>query len=351
MRQKRVDKAISVFVQFTHLVNKIPNGTGVSSSLLAVTALDGLCCKVGRLCPVGYCLGVGRVATGDFEGRHHRGEIILRAVRWYCRYGIGYRDLETMLAERGIEVDHTTIYHWVQRYAPEIENRLRWYRKRPSIARSGRVDETDMNVMGQWTYLYRAADKDGDLIDFTPSSTRSAKAAKRFPGKALQGLKAWQKPLKINTDKAPTYGIAIRELTAESKLPGATLHRQVTSLNNVVETDHGKLKRLIKPTLGFKSMKPAYATLKGFEVNACSAQGTGGDVAIWRCDHGGGAPDRAQLRHLHRIKSNSRSRNRVTDDLCNRAVGRLSANLRRTFPEMSGRLARNLIIYISVADA
>ena len=70
-----------------------------------------------------------RWASGmnDFKGRHHKGEIILWAVRWYCKYGISYRDLETMMAERGVDVDHSTIYRWVQRYAPEIEKRLRWY--------------------------------------------------------------------------------------------------------------------------------------------------------------------------------------------------------------------------------
>jgi transposase, IS6 family len=93
-----------------------------------------------------------------------------------------------------------------------------------------------------------------------------AKAAKSFLGKALKGLKDHEKPLKITTDKAPTYGPAIAELKAEGKCLEDMEHRQVKYLNNVVEADHGKLKRLIKPTLGFKSMKTAYATLKGFEV-------------------------------------------------------------------------------------
>ena len=103
-------------------------------------------------------------------------------------------------------------------------------------------------------------DKNGDTIDFYLSPTRNTKAAKRFLGKALHGLKDWEKPLKINTDKAPIYGHAIAALKAEGKCPQDTIHRQVKYLNNVVEADHGKLKRLIKPTLGFKSMKTAYAT-------------------------------------------------------------------------------------------
>ena len=71
----------------------------------------------------------------DFKGRHFEGEVILWAVRWYCRYGISYRELEEMLAERGLSVDHTTIYRWVQKYAPEIEQRLRWVWRASSFRR------------------------------------------------------------------------------------------------------------------------------------------------------------------------------------------------------------------------
>lgn len=114
--------------------------------------------------------------------------------------------------------------------------------------------------------MYRAVDKFGNTIDFYLSPTRNAKAAKRFLGKALNGLKDWEKPNVINTDKAPTYGIAIAELKAEGKCPEELLHRRVKYLNNVVEVDHGKLKQLIKPVRGFKTLKTAYATIKGFEV-------------------------------------------------------------------------------------
>lgn len=202
----------------------------------------------------------------DFKWRHFRGEIILWAVRWYCRYGISYRDLEEMLKERGVDVDHTTIYRWVQAYAPEIEKRLRWHYRPRVFSNSWRVDETYIKVKGKWTYLYRAVDSHGNTIDFYLSQTRNAKAAKRFLGKALRGCKAWEKPDVINTDKAGCYSQAIRELKKEGKCPVETDHRQVKYLNNVVEADHGKLKRLIKPTTGFKTMKTAYATIKGFEV-------------------------------------------------------------------------------------
>jgi IS6 family transposase len=201
----------------------------------------------------------------EFKWRHFEGEIILWAVRWYCRYGISYRDLEQMMGERGAPVDHSTIYRWVQKYAPEIEKRLRRQWRRPQST-SWRVDETYVKVRGKWTYLYRALDKHGNTIDFYLSPTRSAKAAKRFLGKALNGLKAWEKPEVINTDKAPSYGVAISELKAEGKCPETTVHRQVKHLNNVIEADHGKLKQLIRPARGFKTLKTAYATIAGFEV-------------------------------------------------------------------------------------
>ena len=122
----------------------------------------------------------------DFKGRHFEGEIVLWAVRWYCRYGVSYRDLEQMMGERGVLVDHSTIYRWVQRYAPEMEKRLRWQWRTPRST-SWRVDETYVKVRGQWAYLYRAVDKHGNTIDFYLSPTRNTAAAKRFLGKAMNG--------------------------------------------------------------------------------------------------------------------------------------------------------------------
>jgi IS6 family transposase len=203
--------------------------------------------------------------VSDFKGRHFEGEIVLWAVRWYCRYGVSYRDLEQMMGERGVSVDHSTIYRWVQKYAPEIEKRLRWQWRRPRST-SWRIDETYVKVRGKWAYLYRALDKYGNTIDFYLSPTRNTSAAKRFLAKALAGLKEWEKPKIINTDKAPTYAAALVELKNDSVCPEDTLHRQVKYLNNVVEADHGKLKQLIRPVRGFKTLKTAYATIKGFEV-------------------------------------------------------------------------------------
>jgi len=113
--------------------------------------------------------------------------------------------------------------------------------------------------------LYRAINKDGDTLDFCLTATRNTRAAKRFLKKVVKNNKR-QAPLSISSDKAPAYGEAIRQLIAEGTFPKTIIHRQINYLNNRLEGDHSKLKRLIKPTLGFKSMKTAYATIKGFEM-------------------------------------------------------------------------------------
>ncbi len=163
-----------------------------------------------------------------------------------------------------------------------IEKRLRWYWRRPTST-SWRLDETYINVKGKWAYYYRALDKDGNTIDFYLLPTRNTKAAKRFLAKSIKGLSRWAFPQKLNTDKAAAYGAAIQELKEEGKLPPETEHRQVKYLNNRLESDHGKLKRLVKPTLGFKSLKTAYATLKGFEVMRALKKGQG---SPWRYQPG-----------------------------------------------------------------
>ena len=118
-----------------------------------------------------------------FRGRHFEDVIILLCVRWYLRYSLSYRDLEEMMAERGLSVDHVTIWRWVQRYAPLLNQRLRGELRHPN--RSWRVDETYVRVAGNWTYLYRAVDSAGDTIDFMLSPKRDLTAAKRVLRLAL----------------------------------------------------------------------------------------------------------------------------------------------------------------------
>jgi transposase-like protein len=142
--------------------------------------------------------------------------------------------------------------------------------------RAGASTRPTSKFRGQWAYLYRAVDKFGDTIDFYLSPTRNTAAAKRFLSKALNGLKQWELPHVVNTDKAPTYAAALAELKKEGKCPEDTIHRQAKYLNNVVEADHGKLKQLIRPVRGFKTLKTAYATIKGFEVMRALRKGQAG---------------------------------------------------------------------------
>jgi len=172
-----------------------------------------------------------------FKGRHFEHHIILWAVRWYCKYGISYRELQEMLAERGINVDHTTIYRRVQRYAPEMEKRLRWYWRQPYGFGSWHLAETYVKVNGRWAYLYRAVDSRGCTIDFYLSSRRNTKAAYRFMGKLLNNTKRRQITRLINTDQAATYGQALVLLKREGKCPQHVKHRQIKYWNNIIECD------------------------------------------------------------------------------------------------------------------
>lgn len=140
--------------------------------------------------------------------------------------------------------------------AAEIETRLRWQWRRPRST-SRRVDETYAKVRGKWVCLYRALDKCGNTIDCYLLPTRSTKAAKRSLGKALKGLKNRELPQMINIDQAPTHAAALAALKNEAKCPDETIHREVKYLNNIVEADHGKLKVLIRPVGGFKTLKTA----------------------------------------------------------------------------------------------
>jgi len=198
-----------------------------------------------------------------FKRRRFPAEIILLCVRWYCKYGISYRDLAEMMSERGVSVNPSAVFRWVQCYAPEIEKRVRPYKGRRSG--SWRVDETYVRVGGQWRYLFRAVDKHGQLIASMLSDRRDAGAAYRFLCKALRAVRDYP-PSSIATDKLASYSKAILRLQNEGLLPENVEHRTSKYLNNIIEADHGALKRMIRPTRGFQTMKTAAATLTGFEI-------------------------------------------------------------------------------------
>jgi transposase-like protein len=212
-----------------------------------------------------------QVRSGQsFKGRQFTAEVILWAVRWYLMFPISYRDLELMLADRGVSVDHTTVYRWIQAYAPEIEARIRPY-LRPSNG-SWRVDETYVKVKGRWAYLYRAVDRSGQTIGFLLSARRDAVAAKRFFRKAL-GQPHTVNPRTITVDKNAAYPCAVAEMKEDGELWRFARLRQCKFLNNIVEQDHRRVKRLVRPGLGFGSFHTARRTLAGYEVMAMVTKG------------------------------------------------------------------------------
>ena len=198
-----------------------------------------------------------------FKWRHFQSDIILLCVRWYLRYPLSYRNLEEMMLERGLTVDHTTVYRWVQTYAPEIDKRCRPHLK--STNDSWRVDETYIEVKGEWKYLYRAVDSEGNTLDFMLSTKRDARAAERFFRKAMNASHN-QTPRVINVDKNAAYPPAIDSLTKDQSLPETTELRIVLYLNNIVEQDHRFIKQLVNPGLGFSSFNTARRTLRGYEA-------------------------------------------------------------------------------------
>lgn len=208
---------------------------------------------------------MARQRNGSFKGRHFTSEVILWALRWYLAFPISYRDLAAMLSDRGITVDYSTLFRWVQAYAPTLERRIRKH-LRPCNG-SWRVDETYIKVRGVWTYLYRAVDSLGQTIDFLLSARRDASAARHFLRKAL-GQPHTVNPRTITVDKNPSYPRAVRDLKRQGRLWRFSRLRQRKYLNNIVEQDHRRIKRLVRPGLGFGSLRTARRTLGGFEAMA-----------------------------------------------------------------------------------
>jgi IS6 family transposase len=201
--------------------------------------------------------------SNPFKWRHYQSEIILLCVRWYLRYALSYRDLEEMMNERGLSLDHTTIYRWVQAYAPELEKRIRPHLRLTTD--SYRVDETYVKVKGAWKYLYRAVDSRGQTIDFMLSAKRDARAAKRFFRKILKAV-SHSTPRVINADKNPAYPPAVEQLKEEGTLPSRTQLRQCKYLNNLIEQDHRFIKRRVTLGLGFFRFNTAWRTIRGYEA-------------------------------------------------------------------------------------
>jgi transposase-like protein len=179
--------------------------------------------------------------------------VIVLAVRWYLRFGLSYRDVEELLAERGVEVDHVSVYRWVLRFTSLLADTARSCRH--AVGTRWQVDETYVRVAGQWRYVYRAIDQFGQVIDIFVSPRRDTTAARRFFQQAITTTKIT--PVEVITDRAATYPIILDEV-----LP-AVWHRSQQYANNTVEADHGRLKARLRPMRGFKQDRSARVVIAG----------------------------------------------------------------------------------------
>ncbi|MEX1009006.1 MAG: IS6 family transposase [Acidimicrobiia bacterium] len=195
---------------------------------------------------------VPAVPSSAFAGFRFPPDVIVLAVRWYLRFGLSYRDVEELLAERGIEVDHVTVYRWVQRFTPLLVDAARPCRH--AIGDRWYVDETYVKVAGRWRYVYRAVDQHGQIIDVFVSARRDLGAARRFFTAALAGHGV---PAEVVTDRAWTLRAVVDEL-----IPTA-FHDTRRYANNRIEADHGQLKARLRPMRGLKRDHTARVIVRG----------------------------------------------------------------------------------------
>lgn len=174
------------------------------------------------------------------------------AIRWYLRYGLSSRDVEELLNERGIEVDHVTIYRWVQKFTPRLINAARPCRH--AVGNRWLVDETYVKVSGTWRYVYRAVDQHDQVIDVFVSKRRNIPTARTFFKTALL---AHEKPVEVVTDLAQALETVIEEL-----IPRA-FHNTRQYANNRVECDHGRMRSRLRPMRGLKTDRTASVVIRG----------------------------------------------------------------------------------------
>ncbi|MBC2887726.1 IS6 family transposase [Ochrobactrum sp. CM-21-5] len=199
-----------------------------------------------------------------FKGRHFDKSFILLCVRWYLAYNLSLRDMKEMMAERGIAIDHSTMHRWVLHFSPKLLERFN--RRKRQITHKWKLDETYVKVKGEWLYLYRAIDSNGDTVAFLLSRNRNLQAAKRFLRKVLT---RHGRPKQITIDGSQTNRTAIMQCDAENRLlktGNLIAIRSSKYMNNTIEQDHRRVKRRIRSMLGFKSEANASITLAGIEL-------------------------------------------------------------------------------------
>jgi IS6 family transposase len=192
------------------------------------------------------------VVRSAFTGYRFPPNVIMLAIRWYLRYGLSYRDVEELLAERGIDVDHVTIHRWVQRFTSALIDAARPTRR--AVGQRWFVDETYVKVSGTWRYVYRAIDEHGQIIDIYVSKRRHIPAARTFFSSALD---AHGEPNEVITDLAPALETAIEQL-----IPNA-FHNTEKHANNRVECDHGRIKSRLRPMCGLETDLTASVVIRG----------------------------------------------------------------------------------------
>jgi len=176
----------------------------------------------------------------------------LLAVRWYLRYGLSYRDVEELLAERGIEVDHLTIYRWIQKLTPLLIDAARPCRH--AVGDRWFVDETDVKVAGVWRYVYRAVEQYGQVIDVYVSKRRNIGAARKF---FTDVLTAHGRPAEVTTDLAAPLLRVVDELFPDA------VHDTEQYANNRIENDHGRPKARLRPMRGPRTDRTASIVIRG----------------------------------------------------------------------------------------
>jgi putative transposase len=190
---------------------------------------------------------------------HYPIEVMLTCVRWYVAYPLSLRQLEEMMAERGVAVDHSTIHRWAIKMLPVLAAVCR--RRKLPVDKSWRMDETYLKVAGQWKYLYRAVDKNGATVDFLLRAKRDHNAARAFFERAIS---LHDVPEKIAIDKSGSNKTVVVTIQADTGLEIAM--RQSKYLNNIVEQDHRAIKRVTRPMLGFGTFRCARITIAGIET-------------------------------------------------------------------------------------
>lgn len=196
-----------------------------------------------------------------FKRLHYPVDIIAQCVRWYLAYSLSLRNLEEIMAERGITVDHSTLHRWIIRLVPLLDKAFRRHKR--AVGRRWRMDETYIRVRGQWKYLYRAVDTEGQTIDFLLTAKRDTAAALRFFRKAIR---QHGEPEVVTIDKSGANTAALATINANKSEEEIITIRQNKHLNNLIEQDHRNIKRRIRLMLGFKSFRRAQTLLAGIEL-------------------------------------------------------------------------------------